>query len=273
MHHLGSYGHCAPAYFYPSYGYYGAYGYGSLGGYLWRGPTYTVGYDYWAPVAPYEGSRDTEHARGDTRSRARRDLATLQARALRAFNARRAAESGGSGPKVVTPPKPEDGKRARQIGVALGRGDKAFEAGRYREAREEYVGALVLAGDDASVRIALGLAEYALGAYADASQAIRRGVAASPRLAASGFDLKQVYGREADFEAHRTALVNFVEQHPADLEARFLLGFVHYFSGQRPAALESFEGYTASPAHDPTVEPFIGLARASKRQPDTGKED
>jgi tetratricopeptide (TPR) repeat protein len=154
---------------------------------------------------------------------------------------------------------------ARRVGVALGRGDKAFETGRYAEARVEYVRALVVADEDAGVRIALGISEFALGRFEDASRAIREGVVRMPGLARSSLDLRDGYGRpealRRDFAAHLAALETHVETHGDDAGARFLLGFMRYYSGDRAGGLAAFETYASMAEFDVRVGPFIELAR------------
>ncbi|MBN2563317.1 MAG: hypothetical protein JXQ75_20545 [Phycisphaerae bacterium] len=157
-----------------------------------------------------------------------------------------------------------DTQQARLVGIALGRGDRAFEDGRYAEARDEYIQALVLADGDAGVRIALGIAEFALGRFEDASRAVREGVARMPALARSSLDLRDAYGQGGDFAAHLAALEAVVEQNPHSADARFLLGFVRYTSGDRPGGLEILEAYQSMPESDRKVGAFIELARQAE---------
>lgn len=193
-----------------------------------------------------------------------RDENALQAQALKEFGRRQDERTNAPADRanVITQTSAE---RDRQVGISLGRGDKAFEEGDYDDAREEYVRALVKAGDDARVRIALGLSEYALGAYTDASAAVRRGISISPGLAQSSFSMKKIYGQTEDFTAHRQALEIFVRENPEEIQAFFLLGFVQYFSDQRDKALTTFDTYLSQPRHDPDVRRFIEIARESSK--------
>ncbi len=251
--------------------------YGFVGGYGWRYPIYSpavwgssiiAGYPaaYGDVFEPLSVDVEMDAAEAELARRAWEDRmnATLQSRALSEFGERHgpndAAGVSPPMPRVADLISPQLAETARQVGVALGRGDEAFEAGKYDLAREEYVRALVLAGEDASVRIALGLAEYALGSFADAAQAVRRGVARAPGLAASEFDLRAVYGVADDFSAHRRILEDHVAANPEDIDARFLLGFVKYFSGARDEGRRLLDAYLADPQRDEMVREFIETA-------------
>lgn len=153
-----------------------------------------------------------------------------------------------------------DLERAMQAGVALGRGDKAFELGDYEDARDEYVRALVLADGDPRGQIALGLAEFARGEFVDAARAVRVGVARAPQLAESSFDLSDAYGVKEDLAAHKAALSKHLAEEPTDADALFLSGFIRFFSGDRAGGAEAMRRFRAMSASDsqPTdVDAFI----------------
>lgn len=189
------------------------------------------------------------------------DSADLQAEALQRFRAEREAEAEQAR-RVDRDAGADAGRADREALVAesVARGDRAFEAGAYDVARDEYIRALVQAGDDAGVRIALGLAEYALGSYGDASATIRRALAGSTALARSTFDLRAAYGRPGDSQDHRVALEDHVTRHPGDADAVFLLGFVEYFSGRRADGARRLKDYLRMDGHDRGVLPFIEAA-------------
>lgn len=151
----------------------------------------------------------------------------------------------------------EDLNRATAAGIAIGRGDTAFEHGEYERARDEYTQAIAVVSDAPGIRIALGLSDYALGEFEAAAHAIRRGVAQSPDLASSDFDLLDVYGQPEDSNRHRRALDEFVTQNPEDADALFLLGFVQYFSDQREAARTTFSAYRSIVPHDELADAFV----------------
>lgn len=263
-------GACRTGFGYPYYG--GYYG----GGYAYRYPLYPttgfgvyrgISYDSYSEGDVFDSlstdiemtQEEIEEAEAVAREMEAHRQSALQSNALDEFG-RKHADSPAQG---VTGMTPEVQTTAREIGEALGRGDRAFESGDYDKARDEYVRAVVLAGEDAGVRIALGLAEYALGAYRDASIAVRRGVARSPALANSDFDLRAVYGNPADFEAHRHMLEQHVAANPDDADSQFLLGFVQFFSGRRAEGKLTLDAYLANLAHDDSVREFIETAKVA----------
>ncbi|HWL94488.1 MAG TPA: tetratricopeptide repeat protein [Phycisphaerae bacterium] len=263
-HGLGyPYSSCYPRY---GYGYHGACGfrypvYGLYGaaGYRFDDDYYD---DDYVEAGPYLDPVEAEIAMEAWEDRTQ---AALESEALDDFGERHADAEGpaGAAGKGASAMSPTVVETARQIGIALDRGDKAFEKGQYDQARAEYLQALALAGEDATARVALGLAEYALASFDAASSEIRKGVARAPSLAHSAFNLRSVYGNQRDFEAHVRILEDHVGQNPADSESRFLLGFVRYFSGDRAGGVALLETYLADPAHDDSVREFIETARVT----------
>ncbi len=265
----GYVGHLAPLRSSMPYHYYP--GWSWRGGYLNEYPRYNIGIggtcysvagDHW----------DTDHALAilahklpdakEVRRRETRELERLNEE-LAEFSE---AELDDVPSTLAQDPPAEDrltSREAKDISRYLAKGDGEFEQRDYDAAREEYVRALVLAGEDAGVRIALGLSEYALGSFADASQAIRRGVAIAPGLAESGFELQQAYGSAADFASHLVSLEIFVTENPEDVHAEFLVGFVRYFSGQTEKGLAAMLAYAGREGHDPDVRVFVDLAKAA----------
>lgn len=260
-------GYCGPGFGYPYYGYNGGCSwryplylntnYGFYGGIAYDAYVYDEGYDVFEPLAADVEMTEEEIAVADE-ALVERNRAAIQSEALDEFGHKQAG--GAEAPNGMSP---EAQARAQEIGEALGQGDRAFEEGRYDEARDKYVRAVVLAGEDSSVRIALGLAEFALGSYGDSSSAIRRGVARSPSLASSSFELRAVYGKQEDFEAHRRVLEDHVAANPDDVEAKFLLGFVNFYSGNREEGKQQLAAYLDDPRHDDAVREFIMTAQVA----------
>lgn len=192
---------------------------------------------------------DLGHTRDDGHVSQMEPSIASQAKAVARANAHPVA----SAPQLTL----EDLNRATAAGIAIGRGDKAFEQGEYDQARDEYRQAVQFSGDASGLRIALGLSDYALGAFDTAAQAIRQGVAHSPDLALSDFRLLDVYGRPNDCNAHRRVLDDHVTQNPEDANSLFLLGFIQYFSDQHAAARTTFGAYRSLVPHDELADPFI----------------
>jgi tetratricopeptide (TPR) repeat protein len=161
----------------------------------------------------------------------------------------------------VAPPALSAGQ-ARELADALDRGDEHFRRADYLAAREEYTRALVIAGEEPGVRIPFGLAEFALGRYADASRAMRQSVSRPPILDPSSIDLRQAYARPAEFEAQLRTLESFIGRNPFDADALFLLGFLKACTNNPVGARAVFEKYLALREADPAARPFaLGLTR------------
>ncbi len=236
------------------------------GDFYWKYPRYSIGYSYYWPEPAFVYRYDDHWPANDA-------LVGLIPAALPDVGAD--DDKPEDAPRQLLPPMPEaerDDASPRlappsalstEAAIALGRGDKAFEQGAYDEAREEYVRAIVLAGEDAPSRIALGLAEYAIGSFNDAARAIRRGAAISPELAESAFSLNAAYGIADDRAVHRRALEDFARENPEDCDALFLLGFTRYFSGEREAGVEALVSYLQRADCDRSIAEFV--ARAQRR--------
>jgi thioredoxin-like negative regulator of GroEL len=148
----------------------------------------------------------------------------------------------------------------REFGIMLGRGDVAFQQGRYEDARSEYRRAVAIAPEAARANLAVGLAAFACGDFAEASTAIRAGVAAAPQMGRAALDLATTYGRAEDFVRHKGALDAHLAQNPDDLNVRFLAGFVRFFNGDREGGLALLRAYRHAANSDPAVHPFIDQA-------------
>lgn len=245
----------SPIYSYPSWGTYE--------GYIGSAPDYRVGYDL--SVFDASGFRLSELHDVATANRML-EAARLERLALELLaEDRREARPAAQGERLQPSDRPAaeaagDVAVATSVKTAIARGDAAFETGDYEAAREHYVRAIVEAGADPSVRIALGLADFALGRHADAARAVRWGAWHSPGLAGSAFDLRRAYGGPEDLQTHRSRLASFVDEHPKDADALFLLGFVRLFSGQRDEGIIDLQAYLKMPDHDVAVEPFVEQA-------------
>lgn len=235
------------------------------GDFYWKYPRYSIGYSYYESEAPFVYRYDDYWPANDA-------LEGLIQETLPDGAVDEAEKADDDIPAELLPPLPDADQDASPPGpresalsneaaIAMGRGDKSFEQGNYDEAREEYVRAIVLAGEDAPTRIALGLAEYALGSFSDAARAIRRGVAISPELAESTFSLDAVYGIVDDRAAHRRALEDFARENPEDCDALFLVGFTRYFAGEREAGVETLVSYLKRTECDRSITEFVIRAR------------
>ena len=89
-------------------------------------------------------------------------------------------------------------------------------------------------------RFAYGHTLFALGKYQRAAEAVRKGLELDPTWPGVRMDRRNFYRDPSQFEAQLKKLEQYVAQHPEDGDARFLLAYNLYFSGQKGRAREEF---------------------------------
>ena len=125
--------------------------------------------------------------------------------------------------------------------AAFARGDFDGAVDTYEEAVsqfDELTGAEA-AGAPAAWRVAmllLGHAKFATGDYLGAVADLRRGMQLVSDWTDSGVDMRRQYLHPEQFDAHLEALGDHVADHAQDADARFLYGYIHFFSGERAKA-------------------------------------
>lgn len=110
-------------------------------------------------------------------------------------------------------------------------GLQAFNQGDYELARREFVRAILATPDAPELTMLYGYAHFATGDYMIAAMAIRRATEADATLIESPIDVAALYGDRSDFQAQLAKLDAHVAANPADLDAKYLAGFVRYASG------------------------------------------
>jgi len=120
-------------------------------------------------------------------------------------------------------------------------GTRLFESGRYADAAKELARLSEADPNNVDATLAQAVACFATGDYALGATLIRLGVAMMPEVTNSVFDLRDRYGDVKDFEKHVQALEKRVQEHPEELDAHLVLGFVYHFTGQRPWSAEVFK--------------------------------
>jgi tetratricopeptide (TPR) repeat protein len=187
-----------------------------------------------------------------------------------------APAAGNQAPAVPPPPQPQVGDRraTNAESTALGQkfigyGDLWFAKGKYFEASARYRDAAQSAPQLADAYFREGFALTAMGRYAAAVKAIRRGLAIDPRWPDSPFTLDELYGPNAVGKAaHFAALTGAVRENPRDADVAFLLGVYLYFNGQRDLAANAFDraARLLNP-HGQFIEPFVKRQNALPAPP------
>ncbi len=139
-----------------------------------------------------------------------------------------------------------------------------FNRGQYHEAADSFQLAADTHQGDPAARLYTAHALFAVGRYRDAIPFLRRAYELQPRFVFLGFDIRDDYGRRADFDTHLAALCEAQRQAPANLDRMVLLGYVLYFSHQRDKAYDLLkEANRLRPG-----DPFITALLDNSRPPD-----
>jgi cytochrome c-type biogenesis protein CcmH/NrfG len=82
-------------------------------------------------------------------------------------------------------------------------------------------------------------------------------------------DIRNAYGRRADFEAHCASLTRATQNDPENGDLWFLLGYCHYYSDDMPKAADALARAARLRPEDELLARFAqlsGLSARSKRQ-------
>jgi len=123
--------------------------------------------------------------------------------------------------------------------VKMSQGLQAFGAGQYEVARSAFGLAAGMDITDPASRIHAAHACFALGRYSRAVKWLREAFGLEPRIRELPYDLRNDYGRQEDFDAHLAALKGSLEAFPKEVDPPILLGYVHYFTGNRAHAYDA----------------------------------
>jgi tetratricopeptide (TPR) repeat protein len=123
-------------------------------------------------------------------------------------------------------------------GKFIGFGDASFAKQKYLAAIGRYKTAIETAPDVPDAYFRQGLAHVALGQYASAAKAFRRGLVVRSSWRGSPIRLDTLYGpagQQIKIQ-HLEALAQAVESNPFDAELLLVLGMSLYFDGQNDRA-------------------------------------
>lgn len=120
--------------------------------------------------------------------------------------------------------------------LMMARGVAAFAAGDYEQARSGFVLAASTNVYDAASRVHAAHSCFALGRYDQAVRWLREAFRLEPRIRELPYDIRSDYGNPADFDAHLGALKATAAALPGEAEPLIMLGYVHYYTGQRAEA-------------------------------------
>lgn len=132
---------------------------------------------------------------------------------------------------------------------AMDKGLGLFRAGNYAQALSAFKLAAETNQGDPAARIYAVHALFATGRYREAMPFLKRAFELQPKIALLDYDMRDDYGRRADFDNHVRALEAALAQSPGSIERLVVLGYVRYYSGRRDAA---YEPLAKAKAIDPT---------------------
>jgi Flp pilus assembly protein TadD len=139
----------------------------------------------------------------------------------------------------------------------LSLGFQRFSQGQYLLAKRLFAQALTARPKDASVYFAYAQALFALGEYRLATDAVRHGLALDPTWPQATADVRSLYADPSEFTSQLARLEAYVASHPDDTDARFLLAYNLYFSGQEAQAAQEFSRLAQANPLDRGPELFL----------------
>jgi hypothetical protein len=143
---------------------------------------------------------------------------------------------------LIEPPLKPKGKvstaeQKARAGKSMGQGDANFAKQQYPAAAERYRSAAQYAPDLAEPHFRQAHALVAIGQYANAAKAFRRGLKIRSDWSGSPFRLDQIYGDGVIAKVnHFENLAKAVEANPLDSSLLLALGMQLFFDGQRDRA-------------------------------------
>lgn len=148
---------------------------------------------------------------------------------------------------------------APALGDLLNEGDVAFKRSDYGRAAEAFHQAAVRYPEHPIPHFAYGHTLFALGRYAEATAAIRAGMARHTDWGTMRMNRREFYTDPSEFDGQLHRLEEWVSAHPEDAEAQFLLGYHYYFTQQPQRAKEVFERVIPLNPNDREARYFLSL--------------
>ena len=169
---------------------------------------------------------------------------------------------------VIADPAPQGGGGGAMNSAAeryLELGDGAFREGRYADAVQFYAKAIEFEPEVGVLYLVLADALFATGDYHYAAYAVRRALKLDPTLVDGVVDKHGFYDDPAEFDRQLAVLERYLEDHPADGDARLVLA-ANYLFGNRPAAaVDLLEGpFAGAMDGDAAAQLILKAARAQQ---------
>ncbi|MBM3802081.1 MAG: tetratricopeptide repeat protein [Acidimicrobiia bacterium] len=138
-------------------------------------------------------------------------------------------------------------------------GSSFFKNADYQTAAKLFKKAIDLDQKLPVVHIAYGDSLFALGRFDEATQAILTGLEIYPKYAENPINRREFYNNPSEFDRQLRDLENYVNAHPSNLNARFLLGYNYFFTQAYEKAEEQLKAALSSQSLQSSAQFLSGL--------------
>ncbi|MCI0621003.1 MAG: tetratricopeptide repeat protein [Acidobacteria bacterium] len=145
-------------------------------------------------------------------------------------------------------------------------GSSFFKNADYQTAAKLFKRAIDLDQKLPVVHIAYGDSLFALGRFDEATQAILTGLEIYPKYAENPINRREFYNNPSEFDRQLRNLENYVNSHPSNLNARFLLGYNYFFTQAYEKAEEQLEAVLSSESLHSSAQYLQGLIQRFNTQ-------
>jgi tetratricopeptide (TPR) repeat protein len=176
------------------------------------------------------------------------------------------------GPQAETGMAPSENEH---LFLMMFEGTKAFQEGDYDAAARLFLDVSMQDPANIDGTLAYAVARFATGDYAISAIAIRRGIRRFCEVVDSGFDIRDRYDDQEDFDRHVRMLEQFLDDRPENVDATIVAGFVLHFAGQREQAVQVFnEVKRLSPSDADVADCFLNAKPPEViEQPESGAQE
>lgn len=145
-------------------------------------------------------------------------------------------------------------------------GSSFFKNADYQTAARLFKRAIDLDQKLPVVHIAYGDSLFALGRFDEATQAILTGLEIYPKYAENPINRREFYNNPSEFDRQLRNLENYVNTHPSNLNARFLLGYNYFFTQAYEKAEEQLKAVLSSESLHSSAQYLSGLIQRFNTQ-------
>ena len=145
-------------------------------------------------------------------------------------------------------------------------GSSFFKNADYQTAAKLFKKAIDLDQKLPVVHIAYGDSLFALGRFDEATQAILTGLEIYPKYAENPINRREFYNNPSEFDRQLRNLENYVNTHPSNLNARFLLGYNYFFTQAYEKAEEQLKAVLSSESLHSSAQYLSGLIQRFNTQ-------